>query len=58
MSKDIKAGDVVQLKSGSAPMTVVQIYGQDDNLAEVVWMTGAGDRRTADIPMVALRKAK
>ncbi len=36
MNDQIKAGDVVQLKSGSKPMTIVKTYNNDE-YADVTW---------------------
>jgi uncharacterized protein YodC (DUF2158 family) len=39
---DIEQGDVVQLKSGSKPMTVYEVHG---NEVTCTWMTEAGERK-------------
>jgi uncharacterized protein YodC (DUF2158 family) len=54
---DIKAGDVVKLKSGSIPMTVEFVAAQLPTImAHVIWMTEYAERRTAMIAAEALDK--
>lgn len=51
---EITAGDVVVLKSGSLPMTVMWI-GRDGNTS-VVWADTNGDHKTATYTLAALKK--
>lgn len=50
---EIKAGDVVQLKSGSLPMTVTET---NDQLAWVVWSNPEQDIKSGHFEKVALTK--
>ena len=57
--KNIQAGDVVKVKSGGVRMTVEFIRSTSVPLsADVIWITSFGERRTAVIAAVALKKAK
>lgn len=54
MSEQIKVGDVVQLKSGSAKMTVEEI---GDAGVSCVWFEGTQPQR-GEFPVVTLKKAE
>jgi uncharacterized protein YodC (DUF2158 family) len=54
---DIKAGDVVVLKSGSDKMTVGQIFKPNNlTMAAVVWQDQKGEHKTANYAVEALEK--
>ncbi|GEM_PF-1378197 len=55
--EDLKAGDVVVLKSKSVAMTITSIYGGDDgkSYADCVWFDNAQYNQQT-IPVVALKK--
>ncbi len=48
---DVKAGDVVMLKSGGQPMTVIE--AKDDTVT-CVWMSEIGDLYRETLPLSAL----
>ena len=52
---ELKPGDVVILKSGGHPITVVEI---NENTVECVWMGGDGDLFRETLPMVVLESAE
>jgi uncharacterized protein YodC (DUF2158 family) len=61
MSDDLRVGDVVKLKSGGPPMTLVGIYG--GTFADVVWFDNAGILRRLNkeegyIPITFLERAE
>jgi uncharacterized protein YodC (DUF2158 family) len=51
---ELKPGDVVILKSGGHPVTVVEV---NDDKAECLWMGGDGDLFRETLPLVALESA-
>ena len=52
---DLKPGDVVILKSGGHPMTVVEVH--DDAFA-CLWMGGEGDLFRETLPLAVLELAE
>lgn len=57
MANQIKAGDVVRLKSGGTPMTVAFITSlESGSSAHVIWMTKHDERLQAVIAVDALDK--
>ncbi len=48
---DVKAGDVVMLKSGGQPMTVIEAK---DDAVTCVWMSEIGDLYRETLPLSAL----
>ena len=52
---DVKPGDVVILKSGGHPMSVVEVNG---NTAACVWMGNEGDLFRETLPLVVLELAE
>ena len=52
---DLKPGDVVLLKSGGHPLTVVEV--KDDNVA-CVWMGVEGDLFRETLPLAVLELAE
>ena len=51
---ELKAGDVVMLKSGGCPLTVIDVDGSD---IECVWLGEEGDLFRETLPRVALELA-
>ena len=52
---DLKPGDVVILKSGGHPMTVVEVH---DDAVACLWMGGEGDLFRETIPLAVLELAE
>ena len=52
---ELKPGDVVLLKSGGHPLTVVEV---NDDKAVCLWMGGDGDLFRETLPLVALESAE
>jgi hypothetical protein len=48
-------GQVVFLNSGSPPLTVAAIYGDEDIFVQVFWMDGASKER-CDLPLECIRE--
>ena len=55
MTTTIKTGDVVMLKSGGQPMTVVSLDGED---ATCIWMGDSGDLFHQNVPVLAIALAE
>lgn len=56
---EFNVGDIVILRSGSAPMTIQELTPKTNLRAEgavCVWMTAAGDIREATVDLVCLAK--
>lgn len=53
---EIKAGDIVTLKSGSQGMTVGYVTN-DGKKADLYWMDNKGEHHNATYPIAALKKA-
>ncbi|WP_407166477.1 YodC family protein [Bradyrhizobium sp. ORS 111] len=51
---ELKPGDVVMLKSGGHPLTVVEV---EDDKVECLWMGVDGDLFRETLPLVALESA-
>ena len=51
---DMKPGDVVMLKSGGHPLSVVEVNG---NTAACVWMGNEGDLFRETLPLAVLELA-
>ncbi|SEE21849.1 YodC family protein [Bradyrhizobium erythrophlei] len=51
---ELKPGDVVMLKSGGHPITVVEV---DEDKVECLWMGTDGDLFRETLPLVALESA-
>lgn len=57
MSKDIKVGDVVKLKSGGPTMTVETItYRSEFLVAEVVWFDASDEEKSGRFLITSLNK--
>ncbi|UGY01149.1 DUF2158 domain-containing protein [Bradyrhizobium quebecense] len=52
---ELKPGDVVMLKSGGHPITVVEV---DEDKVECLWMGTDGDLFRETLPLVALESAE
>jgi uncharacterized protein YodC (DUF2158 family) len=52
---ELKPGDVVILKSGGHPVTVVEV---NDDAVECVWMGNDGDLFRETLPLVVLESAE
>ena len=52
---ELKPGDVVMLKSGGHPLTVVEV---DEDKVECLWMGTDGDLFRETLPLVALESAE
>ena len=52
---DLKPGDVVILKSGGHPITVVEVH---DEAVACLWMGGEGDLFRETLPLAALELAE
>jgi uncharacterized protein YodC (DUF2158 family) len=52
---DVKPGDVVILKSGGHPLSVVEV---NENTAACVWMGNEGDLFRETLPLVVLELAE
>jgi uncharacterized protein YodC (DUF2158 family) len=52
---DLKAGDIVMLKSGGQPLTVVDVKGDE---ALCVWMGMEGDLYRDTLPLVVLARVE
>lgn len=52
---DLKPGDVVTLKSGGHPLTVVEV--REDEVA-CLWMGGEGDLFRETLPLAVLERAE
>ena len=52
---DLKPGDVVILKSGGHPMTVVEVH---DDAVACLWMGGEGDLFRETLPLAVLELAE
>ncbi|WP_426440890.1 YodC family protein [Bradyrhizobium genosp. P] len=52
---ELKPGDVVMLKSGGHPLTVVEVK---DDKVECLWMGGDGDLFRETLPLVALESTE
>ena len=52
---ELKPGDVVMLKSGGHPLTVVEV---NDDSAECLWMGVDGDLYRESLPIVALESTE
>ena len=52
---DLKPGDVVTLKSGGHPLTVVEV--KEDEVA-CLWMGGEGDLFRETLPLAVLERAE
>jgi uncharacterized protein YodC (DUF2158 family) len=52
---ELKPGDVVILKSGGHPVTVVEV---NDNAVECLWMGNDGDLFRETLPLVVLESAE
>jgi uncharacterized protein YodC (DUF2158 family) len=52
---ELKPGDVVMLKSGGHPLTVVEV---NDDKVECLWMGGDGDLFRETLPLVALESTE
>lgn len=50
---DVKAGDIVMLKSGGQPMTVAEVKGDD---ALCLWMGVEGDLFRETLPLAVLEQ--
>ena len=48
---DLKAGDIVMLKSGGQPLTVAEVKGED---VLCIWMGMEGDLFRETLPLVTL----
>jgi uncharacterized protein YodC (DUF2158 family) len=52
---DLKPGDVVTLKSGGHPLTVVEV---NENAVSCLWMGGEGDLFRETLPLAVLELAE
>jgi len=52
---ELKPGDVVMLKSGGHPITVVEV---DEDKVECLWMSTDGDLFRETLPLVALESTE
>jgi len=54
MEREIKVGDIVMMKSGSRPMTVIGFQDRGGRWASVVWQNANGKNEKDLLPVEAL----